>query len=253
VGKNKLAKFAEMAHFENVYQPSFTEIRNQPFALKGNWANSFFQNEAPCVVELGCGKGEYTVQLAAKFPDRNYIGIDIKGARIYSGAKEAIEKGVKNAAFVRTRIENTAYLFTRGEIDEIWLTFPDPQPKKVNKRLTSTNFLNIYLKFLKRGGKIHLKTDSMFLYSYTLAVVNLNGFEITCQTDDLYASEIQGLELEKEIITCYEKQWLERGIPIKYLAFIPQHDRDLAEPVGHFKTDGYRSFGRSARSNLKDG
>jgi tRNA (guanine-N7-)-methyltransferase len=251
VGKNKLAKFAEMAHFENVYQPSFSEVRDHPFAMKGNWAVSYFRNESPVAVELGCGKGEYAVQLASKFPDRNYIGIDVKGARIYTGAKVAIENGLKNAAFVRTRIENTAYLFAWGEIDEIWLTFPDPQPKKVSKRLTSTYFLNLYLKFLKRGGEIHVKTDSMFLYSYTLAVVNLNGFEITCQTDDLYASEIQGFE--KGIITSYEKQWLERGIPIKYLSFIPQHDRDLAEPVDRFETDGYRSFGRSARSNLKNG
>jgi tRNA (guanine-N7-)-methyltransferase len=251
VGKNKLARFAEMALFENVYQPSFTEVRNQTFALKGNWAVSCFRNEAPVVLELGCGKGEYTVQLAAKFPDRNYIGIDIKGARIYSGARIAIENSQKNVAFVRTRIENSAFLFAEGEIDEIWLTFPDPQPKKASKRLTSTCFLNLYLKFLKKGGKIHVKTDSMFLYSYTLAVVNLNGFEIISQTDDLYASEIQGLE--KDIITCYEKQWLERGIPIKYLSFIPIHGKDLTEPVDRFETDGYRSFGRSARSILKNG
>ncbi len=251
LGKNKLARFAEMAHFENVYQPSFAEVRDHLFALKGNWAVSCFHNNAPVVVELGCGKGEYTVQLAAKFPDRNYIGIDIKGARIYSGARIAIENGLKNVAFVRTRIENTGHLFAEGEVDEIWLTFPDPQQKKTSKRLTSTFFLNLYLKFLKKGGEIHVKTDSMFLYSYTLAVVNLNGFKITCQTDDLYASEIQGLE--KGIITYYEKQWLERGIPIKYLSFIPQHGKDLDEPDDRFETDGYRSFGRSARRNLNNG
>lgn len=251
MGKNKLAKFAEMARFENVFQPPFGELKETPFGLQGEWKARYFRNQSPIVAELGCGKGEYTVGMAEKFPDRDFIGIDIKGARIYAGAKYAIEKGLRNVAFVRTRIENAGHLFGPGEVDEIWLTFPDPQQKNVHKRLTSSWYLKIYLEFLKPDGLIHLKTDSGFLYAYTRELLILNGFEITCQTGDLYGSgylnDITG------ILTFYERQWLDRGIPIKYLSFRPCRRELWLEPADHFEKDIYRSYGRSARSMLSHG
>ncbi len=249
VGKNKLTKFAEMACFENVFQPSFDELMAEGFRLKGFWATQYFGNTAPVVVELGCGKGDYSVQLAEKFPDKNFIGVDIKGSRIYTGARYAIEKGIKNVAFIRTRIENTGFLFGEGEIDEIWLPFPDPQLKNVRKRLTSTFYLKRYMNFLHTGGIIHLKTDSMFQYAYTSALVQLNCFEIIAQTGNLYSSEMNNDA--SGIQTFYEKQWLSRGIAIKYISFVPERSDFLLEPDKEFEKDTYRSFGRSARNLQK--
>jgi tRNA (guanine-N7-)-methyltransferase len=249
VGKNKLSKFAEMACFENVFQPSFDELMAEGFRLKGIWATHHFGNTAPVIVELGCGKGEYSVHLAEKFPDKNFIGVDIKGARIYTGARYAIEKGVKNVAFIRSRIENTGFLFGEDEIDEIWLPFPDPQQKNVSKRLTSTFYLKRYLNFLRPGGIIHVKTDSVFQFAYTSALVQLNHFGIIAQTGDLYSSDqindVTGIQ------TFYEKQWLHRGIAIKYISFVPRRSENLLEPDQVFEKDTYRSFGRSARNLQK--
>lgn len=216
MGKNKLVKFAEMEHFRNVFQPTWQELHSRGFPLKGDWGGSFFGNSNSLVVEMGCGKGEYSVTLAEKFPGLNFIGIDIKGARMYTGAKYALEKGLGNVAFVRTKIENSGYLFGPGEVEAIWLTFPDPQMKNCRKRLTSTGFLNLYASFLKPGGMIHLKTDSAFLYNYTVALARLNRLTIVRQTGDLYASGIADEILS--IRTFYEKQWVERGIPVKYLS-----------------------------------
>jgi len=244
VSKNKLAKFEEMKGFEHVVQAPFNKIKHNDFHLKGKWAKDFFQNENPVILELGCGKGEYAVKLAEKFPSSNFIGIDIKGARLWKGAKTALEKKLKNVAFLRTNIEITGQFFGPEEIEEIWLTFPDPQMKKTRRRLTSTTFLNKYKNFLKKEGIIHLKTDSNFQYNYTSALVHKNNLEILAKTDNLYESEILNETLQ--IKTFYEKQWLSRGITIKYLAF-KLEDVEFQEPEIAIEKDEYRSFGRSAR------
>ena len=244
MGKNKLAKFEEMKGFEHVIQAPYNSIKDSDFELKGKWGSSFFGNENPIVLELGCGKGEYTVELAEKFPGINYIGVDIKGARLWKGAKTALSKGLKNVAFLRTNIELITQFFAPGEVDEIWLTFPDPQMKKTSKRLTSTTFLNKYKNLLKTDGIIHLKTDSNFQFSYTSALVHLNKFEVLAETNNLYESEIINETLH--IKTFYEKQWLSRGITIKYIAF-RLNEKNYAEPEIEIERDEYRSFGRSAR------
>jgi tRNA (guanine-N7-)-methyltransferase len=244
VSKNKRAKFEEMRGFEHVVQAPYNVIRNKDFHLKGKWRNKFFGNDNPIVLELGCGKGEYSVELAEKNPDKNYIGVDIKGARLWKGAKTALEKGLKNVGFLRTNIEIIGQFFGPEEVDEIWLTFPDPQMKKTRKRLTSTFFLKKYKPFLKKNGIIHLKTDSNFQYSYTSALIHFNEFELVAETDNLYESDFLNDTLC--IKTFYEKQWLSRGIPIKYLSF-RLNNRNLQEPEMEFKKDEYRSFGRSAR------
>ncbi|MBN2636152.1 MAG: tRNA (guanosine(46)-N7)-methyltransferase TrmB [Prolixibacteraceae bacterium] len=244
MSKNKLAKFSEMAEFDHVIQAPYHVIEQSDFHLKGKWAENFFRNKNQIILELGCGKGEYTVQLAEKYPEVNFIGVDIKGARLYNGAKQALEKGLKNVAFLRTNIEIINRFFGEGEIAEIWLTFPDPQMKKTRKRLTSAFFLEHYKKFLKPNGIIHLKTDSNFQFTYTSALVHLNGFEILAETDNLYESEFVDETLQ--IKTFYEKQWLARGISIKYIAF-KLNDKEFAEPDIEIERDEYRSFGRSAK------
>ena len=244
MGKNKLAKFSEMEHFENVIQVPFNKLQENEFYLKGKWAVEFFKNLNPVILELGCGKGEYSVELAEKNPRFNYIGVDIKGARMYVGAKKALEKNLKNVAFLRTNIEIIDRFFDAGEIAEIWLTFPDPQMKKTRKRLTSSMFLNLYRRILSSNGIVHLKTDSNFQFTYTSALIHLNRFEILAETDDLYNSEILSETLR--IKTFYEKQWLSRGIKIKYIAF-RLNENEFIEPEMDIEKDEYRSFGRSAR------
>ncbi len=244
MGKNKLAKFEEMKGFEHVVQVPYHKIQDSDFELKGNWNSKFFRNENPVILELGCGKGEYTVELAEKYPEKNFIGVDIKGARLWKGAKTALDKGLKNVAFLRTNIEIIPQFFGLEEIDEIWLTFPDPQMKKTRKRLTSTFFLKKYESFLKSNGIVHLKTDSNFQYTYTRETILLNGFEILADTDNLYASDLLNETLQ--IKTFYEKQWLSRGITIKYLAF-KLKEGEFKEPDIEIEKDEYRSFGRSAK------
>jgi tRNA (guanine-N7-)-methyltransferase len=233
-----------MKTFEHVVQVPFNKIKHNDFHLKGKWAEDFFQNENPVVLELGCGKGEYTVALAGRFQEINFIGVDIKGARLWKGAKIAQKEALKNVAFLRTNIEIISQFFGPGEVDEIWLTFPDPQMKKTRRRLTSTAFLNKYRSFLKKGGTIHLKTDSNFQFAYTRALAHQNNFEILVETDNLYQSE--ALNETLQIKTFYEKQWLSRGINIKYLAF-QLNNAELEEPEIAIERDEYRSFGRSAR------
>ncbi len=244
MGKNKLSKFNEMESFEHVVQAPYNKIEQADFRLKGKWAKEFFKNNNPVILELGCGKGEYTVALAEQNANINYIGVDIKGARLFSGAKQALEKGLKNVAFLRTNIEIITQFFSAGEVAEIWLTFPDPQMKKTRKRLTSTLFLNKYRLFLKPGGIIHLKTDSNFQYVYARALVHFNQFEVIAETDNLYSWE--QLSETLKIKTFYEKQWLDRGIKIKYIAF-KLTDKPFAEPEIEIEKDEYRSFGRSAK------
>jgi tRNA (guanine-N7-)-methyltransferase len=219
VGKNKLARWTEMKSFRNVYEPSADEVYTKDHSLKGCWNSKVFININPIILELGCGKGEYTVGLATRYPQKNYIGIDIKGARMWRGSKTAHEKNILNVAFIRTRVEFINSFFSEDEIEEIWITFPDPQPKRKNefKRLTSPRFLNSYRKFLKNNGIIHLKTDNKDLYSYTLDLVKSNGLEVIESTDDLYSGLIENDILS--IRTHYEKIFLEKGSRICYLSF----------------------------------
>lgn len=238
-----------MEQFEHVFQCSYAEMLEHPqFELKGCWSEKFFGNSHPIVLELGCGKGEYAVELAKKNPEKNFIGVDIKGARMWTGAKAAVEENLTNVAFLRTGISFLDYFFATNEVDEIWITFPDPQMKKVNKRLTSTTFLAIYRSILSSQGIIHLKTDSLFLYTYTSELIKLNNLPVLAQTDDLYDSEIRNFELS--IKTYYERQWLARGITIKYIAFKLPKETILEEPNIEIPFDEYRSFGRNQRAKL---
>ena len=243
MAKNKLTKFAEMATYKNVFEYTFQELQERAFPLKGKWGKEYFQNDNPIVLELGCGKGEYTVGLARVYPNKNFIGMDIKGARIWSGATDAIVNELENVAFVRTHIEMIAHFFDTNEVSEIWITFPDPQMKKVNKRLTSCRFMKEYSKILKENGVIHLKTDSNFLYTYTQALIVKNKLEVLFDTDDLYHSKIESEVLS--IQTFYEKQWLSRGLNIKYLKYICPKKVIWTEPDIEIENDEYRSFGRN--------
>jgi tRNA (guanine-N7-)-methyltransferase len=248
MGKNKLAKFAEMEQFPHVVQVASHEIRaGKPFPMKGRWNELFFKNNNPIVLELGCGKGEYTVALAGQNPDCNFIGIDIKGARMWTGAKASHERGLANVGFLRTNIEMIAHFFGPSEVQEIWLTFPDPQMKKVTKRLTATNFLSNYGEFLKPGGLIHLKTDSPFMFTYTRAMVELNGLPIVAVHTDVH--DLSPPDPVLSIQTYYEQQWIERGLTIKYISFILDHTQNLLEPDIEIEPDSYRSFGRSKQHN----
>ncbi len=221
MGKNKLKRFAENKTFENVFQPNRQEMIGG-FDLKGNWNKEFFQNENPIVLELGCGKGEYTVALAQKFPDKNFIGIDIKGARFWRGAKTAVENGMKNVAFVRTQIELIDYAFAQNEISEIWITFPDPQIKfrRTKHRLTHPEFLRKYHKVLAENGLVHLKTDSEFLHGYTHGVIQMEGHEVLISSHNVYHPDNK--ELPEEITsvqTFYEQKFLEENKNITYIRF----------------------------------
>lgn len=245
MGKNKLAKFAELETFPHVFQvPSRVLLEGDGFEMKGRWNELFFKNENPIVLELGCGKGEYTVELAKQFPDKNYIGVDIKGARIWTGAKASLE--MQNVAFIRTDIEMIHHFFGENEVAEIWLTFPDPQMKKTTKRLTATNFIRLYLNFLSADGVIHLKTDSNFMFTYTCEMVLENQFPVEEMIEDIYADP--NLSHILSIKTYYEKQWLERGITIKYIRFKPLQSKELVEPEIEIEPDPYRSFKRDRRT-----
>lgn len=250
MGKNKLKKFNDMSRWNHVIECSRSDEFGKDHGLKGHWGERFFQNDHPIVLELGCGKGEYTVGLAELYPDKNFIGVDIKGARMWTGAKDSAEKGLKNVAFLRTRIEFISYYFASGEVSEIWLTFPDPQMKKVRKRLTSTRFMIDYQRFINPGGLIHLKTDSLFMYRYTAEMIKVNGLPVLVDTDDLYRCGLAHDILS--IRTFYESQWLQRGLTIKYIRFELPEKVDWREPNVEIAPDPYRSFGRSTRTLPKD-
>jgi tRNA (guanine-N7-)-methyltransferase len=247
MGKGKLAKFADMASYPHVFEYPHSVAEQVPFEMKGRWREEFFKNDNPIVLELGCGKGEYAVGLARRYPDKNFIGVDIKGARMWTGASEAKAEGIENVAFLRTHIELITHFFAPGEVSEIWITFPDPQMKKTRKRLTSTRMLELYREILKENGIIHLKSDSPFLYTYTRAMVQENNFPILIDTDDLYNSGIDDDILG--IKTFYEQQWLERGKSIKYIKFLLEPRQELIEPDIEIELDDYRSFNRSKRSS----
>ena len=252
MSQGKLQKFAEMETFKNVFQYPYSVISEVPFTMKGHWREQYFHNDNPIVLELGCGKGEYTVGLARMYPNINFIGVDIKGARIYTGAKQALEENLPNVAFLRTSIEIIDRFFGQDEVQEIWLTFSDPQMKNVHKRLTSTFFMNRYRHFLINNGLIHLKTDSNFLFTYTTYMVEKNNLPVLLRTEDLYHTD--GLDdLTREILgihTYYENQWIERGLSIKYMKFELPHAGELVEPDVEIELDDYRSYKRTKRSGL---
>lgn len=243
MGKNKLKKFADMETFKCVYQYPREELVKGGFPHRGSWRPNVFGSDKPIVLELGCGRGEYTVGLAKADPDRNFIGVDIKGARMWSGAHRVEEEGIQNAAFLRTEIERIDEFFLPGEVSEIWITFPDPQMKKTRKRLTSTRFLALYRNILEEGGVINLKTDSPFLYEYTKRMATSNGFEILRDTEDLYGSG--SADPVSSIKTYYEQQWLSRGKSIKLLSFKLASADTLTEPdISDLERDDYRAIPR---------
>lgn len=248
MGKNKLQKFSDMETFGCVLQYPRHILIEKGFPYKGKWNTEFFSRSNPITLELGCGKGEYTVGLAESNPGRNYIGVDIKGARMWKGAKKVEEKGMDNAAFLRTEIEQISQFFGPGEIDEIWITFPDPQMQKARKRLTSSRFLSNYRTFLNPKGVVNLKTDSPFLYEYTKRLAETNGFEILKITDDLYGSGLA--DPVTSIKTFYEQQWLSRGKTIKLISF-RIGDGEIIEPdcSDLVKDDYHSEFGRHSSNN----
>lgn len=227
--KDKLRKFRENETFSCLYQPATEEVLNVPYRLKGKWGKEVFKNDNPIILELGCGKGEYTIALSEKFPDKNFIGIDIKGARLWKGAKYAEQNNLKNVLFIRTRIEFINSLFAENEISEIWITFPDPQLKRARKRLTGTMFLERYKKFLKPDGIINLKTDSKYLHNYTLALAQQNHLTINEANNDIYGSGRADEILS--IKTFYEAHYIKRGLEITYLSFMTDNSTPLKEPV----------------------
>ena len=258
MGKGKLAKFADMETYENVFQYPFSVIENVPFEMKGHWHEQYFKNQNPIVLELGCGKGEYTVELAKLYPNMNFIGVDIKGARMWTGATQALQEELKNVAFLRTNIEIIERFFAEDEVQEIWLTFSDPQMKNPRKRLTSTYFMNRYRKFLIDGGTIHLKTDSNFLFTYTKYMVEKNGLPVAACTEDLYGEHegagARGCEIPAELLTIqtyYESMWIARGLNIKYIKWQLPREGELQEPEVEIELDDYRSYSRSKRSSLE--
>ena len=249
MGKGKLQKFAEMETFNNVFQYPFSAIDNVPFDMKGRWREMFFRNDNPIVLELGCGKGEYAVGLARMFPNVNFIGVDIKGARMWTGAKQALQEQLPNVAFLRTNIEIIDRFFGEDEVQEIWLTFSAPQMKNARKRLTSTYFLQRYRHFLNDKGLVHLKTDSNFLFTYTKEMALHNGLTPEVCTEDLY-NDSQLDEATMNILnirTYYESMWLERGLNIRYMKFRLPKDGELSEPEVDIEFDNYRSYHRPGR------
>ncbi|WP_372474154.1 tRNA (guanosine(46)-N7)-methyltransferase TrmB [Capnocytophaga sp. ARDL2] len=218
--KNKLKRFRENETFANVLQPKRDELIDNLFQWKGKWNSEYFKNDQPIVLELGCGKGEYTVALAKRNPDKNYIGIDIKGARFWRGAKTAVEENLQNVAFLRTQIELIEQAFAPGEVSEIWITFPDPQIKykRTKHRLTNQEFLARYKNILKADGVVNLKTDSEFMHGYTLGLLHGAGHEVLYANHHIYKNEGAPEEVTA-IQTFYESQYLEQNKPITYIKF----------------------------------
>ena len=249
MGHGKLRKFAENETFHCLLQPVASEVlaprepgdralRLRDHAIKGRWGQEMFGNDHPIVLELGCGKGDYTIALALRHPEINYIGVDIKGARLWKGAKYATENQLPNVAFLRTRIEFIDAFFGPGEVSEIWLTFSDPQLRgSENSRLSSPLFLERYRSFLRPGGVVHLKTDSRFLYEYTLAVTKVNDLQVLASGTDIYHHPIPASAEVFEVQTFYEKMFLEMGLPITYLAFCIDHEGPYAFPGEAFDND----------------
>jgi len=247
MSKKKQKKFQDMNTFERVFQCGFHDVQtgSPVTGIAGHWNEQVFHNNFPITLELGCGHGDYTVGLARQNQQRDFIGIDIKGARMWNGAKQAEENSLINTAFLRTQIELLPHFFAPDEVDEIWITFPDPQMKKATKRLTSTYFMQRYQQVMRSEGVIHLKTDSPFLYAYTRAMLQENNYTVLADTDNLYsAADSPVLDKAKSLQTHYEKQWLDRGMTIKYLCWQLQSKTVLHEPDIEIEKDTYRSYGR---------
>ena len=253
MSKGKLAKFADMATYDNVFQYPYGALEHASFPLQGKWHEEFFHNQNPIILELGCGKGEYTVGLGKKYPNSNFIGVDIKGARMWTGATEAVREGMKNVAFLRTNIEIIDRFFAPNEVSEIWLTFSDPQMKNPRKRLTSTYFMERYRCFLVDGGIVHLKTDSNFLFTYTSCMVDHNHLPQLLRTEDLYSEVLENTEYSEvaSIQTYYEQMWIDRGLNIRYQQFRLPHTGKLTEPDIEMPLDEDRSYHRDKRSSLE--
>ncbi len=218
MAKRKLIRFDEMKTFQNLFQPSVQELfEGNHHPLRGKWGAEYFNNLNPVILEVGCGKGDYTIGLARKFPQKNFIGIDVKGARLWRGCKTAIEENLENVAFIRNKVEFLGSLFAENELSEIWVTFPDPQPNKMRKRLTSARFLDIYKQVLSPEAIVHLKTDSRELFDFTDQMIRLNNLDIHFQTFDLYRSDCDSEAVQ--IQTFYEKMFLEQSKPITYTKF----------------------------------
>ena len=260
MGYDKLRKFAENRTFSCLLQPDAADVLDRSSAdaglhlkehpIRGHWNEKMFDAPRPIVLELGCGKGDYTIALAERHPECNYIGVDIKGARLWKGAKYATQQSLGNVAFLRTRIEFIGAFFAPGEVAEIWLTFSDPQLKSENSRLTSPLFLERYRGFLAPGGRVHLKTDSRFLYEYSLATARANGLTVLCADTDIYAAEGDTLGptdlgmtgMASDLLTVqtfYERMFLEMGLPITYLSFLLDHDGPFVHPAD-FDADYWR-------------
>jgi tRNA (guanine-N7-)-methyltransferase len=236
MGKNKHQRFAENETFTLLHQPPFEAVFQKDFYLKGKWHNNFFGNNRPIVLELGCGRGEYTVEMARRYPEKNFIGIDIKGARLWRGAKTATREEMVNVAFIRTRIDFITSFFAPEEVSEIWITFPDPQPKYTRKRLTSTLFFKRYAQILQASGLIHLKTDSQLLHEYTKASVRHNNLPLLEANSDIYGSgRAEGL---LAIQTHYEQMFLSQNKPITYCCFRLGEKAAFEEPA--FEKEDYR-------------
>ncbi|MCR4808879.1 MAG: tRNA (guanosine(46)-N7)-methyltransferase TrmB [Prevotella sp.] len=254
MSKGKLAKFADMETYKNVFQYPYSVVSDVPFAMQGRWREDFFHNANPIILELGCGKGEYAVELAKANPDCNYIGVDIKGARMWTGATRALQEGIENVAFLRTNIEIIDRFFAPDEVQELWLTFSDPQMKNPRKRLTSSYFLLRYRRFLQDRGIIHLKTDSNFLFTYTSFLVQHNHLPVIACTDNLYANVDEAattsaaIKEARAIQTYYEQMWLSQGLSIKYMQFLLPREGGLSEPDVEIELDEYRSYHRTKRS-----
>lgn len=219
MAKRKLERFAENKTFPHFFQPYYHELV-EGFPYRGKWSSGFFKNDSPVVLELGCGKGEFTVGLAQRFPEKNYIGMDVKGARMWRGAKTSFENKLENVAFVRSKIQGINFIFDKDEVDEFWITFPDPHPNKpkTKKRLTSPEFLNRYRKIARPGAIVHLKTDSDLLFDYTLEVIREQNLTLLFHTFDV--DKNAGNELVLAIRTYYEEMFRNKGVPIKYLKFV---------------------------------
>ena len=236
MGKNKLARWTEFGSYDNVIQPEIGEVAGKDHSIKGKWNRQLFKNDNPIVLELGCGKGEYTVGLANNFHNNNFIGIDIKGARMWRGAKTANDLSLPNVAFLRTRIEFINSFFTENEVDEIWITFPDPHPggRNSNKRLTSPWFLNSYRRFLRNNGLIHLKTDNTELFEFTKKVLDHNNIVPRFITRDLYSENSNNI---LSIKTHYEKLFLAAGMKINYLSFRLEKNLNIENATAKVKTE----------------
>lgn len=251
MGKGKLAKFADMAANPLVVECPFWKLKADGFPMRGRWHADFFKNDNPIVLELGCGRGEYTVGLARQYAEMNFIGVDIKGSRMWHGAQHALTEGLNNVGFLRTNIEFIHEMFAANEVSEIWLTFSDPQMKKPTKRLTSTFFMERYRRFLIDGGRIHLKTDSNFMATYTCLMAEHNHLPIEQRADDLYADQVAEGSPLTTIQTYYEQMWLERGLSIKYLCFRLPHAGTLSEPDIEIPIDEYRSYDHEVLTTVK--